>query len=448
MLTATAAADARTGRLTRAADRPVASDSVAFFRIAYGLVGVLVAVRLLAHGWVDRLYLAPEEHLTFARFGWVEPLPGLLMYAHVALLGLLGAAIAVGLRSRLCTVLFVVALGYLELIEATLYLNHYWFLLLAGVLIAVLPVHGRFSIDVARGRRRSEPTVPALVVWAFRAQLAVVYGFAGLAKLNPDWLFDAQPLSLWFADRADVAVVGGVLALPATAYVASWAAAAFDLTVVAGLLHRRTRPFAYGAVLAFHGATGLLFQIGVFPVVMILGTLVFFAPDWPRRWGAAAPARSASEPVAEVGSAVRVGLLAFAVLQVVLPLRHYAEPGNVRWNEDGYYLAWRVMLTEKAGFGTFVVTDPETDRSWIVEPDAVLEDWQVAAAMVRPDLVHATALLIEARQVDALGRDVEVRADVVVAMNGRPARPLIDPTVDLTSVPRGSGVDAFVLPDG
>ena len=40
-------------------------------------------------------------------------------------------------------------------------------------------------------------------------------------------------------------------------------------------------------------------------------------------------------------------LTLFAIIQVAMPLRHYAYPGNVRWNEEGYRFAWRVMLTEK-----------------------------------------------------------------------------------------------------
>jgi hypothetical protein len=42
-------------------------------------------------------------------------------------------------------------------------------------------------------------------------------------------------------------------------------------------------------------------------------------------------------------------LVAFAAVQAVLPLRHLAYPGGVRWTEEGYELSWRVMLTEKAG---------------------------------------------------------------------------------------------------
>ena len=48
-------------------------------------------------------------------------------------------------------------------------------------------------------------------------------------------------------------------------------------------------PGTYAAVVIFHVATGLLFPIGVFPLVMIVLTTVFFAHDWPRRAPAVLP---------------------------------------------------------------------------------------------------------------------------------------------------------------
>lgn len=131
--------------------------------------------------------------------------------------------------------------------------------------------------------------------------------------------------------------------------------------------------------------------------------------------------------------------MAFAVLQLALPLRHYALPGNVRWNEQGYYLAWRVMLTEKAGSLEFAVTDPATGDEWEAGPELVLTDWQTTQAAIRPDLIRQTAELIEAHY----GRDLEVRARSFVSMNGRPAIPMFDPAVDLTGDLDGR---AWILP--
>ena len=299
------------GRLAAAAARPVPADSAAVFRIAYGLLVAFGSVRFLARGWVDALYLEPAHHLTYPGFEWVRPLAAPWMHLHMAALAGLGLCIAVGYRHRLAAALFVVGFTYTELIEASLYLNHYWFVTLAGVLVWLLPVGHRWSLDAARGRVTASPVVPAGTVWALRAQVAVVYGFAGLAKLNPDWLFEAQPLRIWLADRTCLPLIGPLLDEPAVAYLASWWGAFFDCTIVGWLLWRRSRPWAFAVLVAFHLATAALFQIGIFPWVMILAVLVFFAPDWPRRLarttqtfatGASSPVRASAD---EAGGAHR-----------------------------------------------------------------------------------------------------------------------------------------------
>src|SRR6185369_4772318 len=128
-------------------------------------------------------------------------------------------------------------------------------------------------------------TVPAYCVYLLRFQLGVVYFFAGIAKLNGDWLLRAQPLRIWLAARADLPILGGFLAEPWVAWTASWAGAFFDLTIVGFLLLPRTRRAAFVAVVVFHVATGLLFPIGMFPWIMVAAATVFFAPDWPTRFG-------------------------------------------------------------------------------------------------------------------------------------------------------------------
>jgi hypothetical protein len=425
------------------------------FRIGFGLLVAFASVRFLTKGWVDALYLEPARHLTYAGFEWVRPLPAPWMHAHIVALGVLGLGIAAGWRTRLCAALFTAGFAYTELIDAALYLNHYWYVTLAGLLLVLLPTGHHWALDAARGRVAASATVPVVTVWALRAQLAVVYLFAGVAKLNPDWLLSAQPMRIWLADRADLPGVGSLLDEPWLAYGASWAGAAFDLAVVGMLLWRRSRPWTYCAVVAFHVATWLLFPIGVFPWVMIAGTLVFFPPDWPERVAARLgwrrrPRAGTAQPSTRlrIGPVAAVALAVLAAVEVVLPLRHLVYPGDVRWTEEGYYLSWRVMLTEKVGLLDFRVTDPASGRTWEVGPEEVLTGWQAAQAAVRPDLVLATARLVADELASRGIEDVEVRADSFVSMNGRPARRMVDPTVDLAAEPRSPGPAHWILPAG
>ena len=453
-------------RAAVAGSRPVSGASAAAFRIAFGTLGVVAAIRFAARGWIDELYIAPEHHFTYSGFWWVQPWPGWGMYAHFALLGLAALGVALGYRYRLSIAAFFLLFTYVELIDKTTYLNHYYLVSLLSFLMLFMPLHRTASLDARRSPHPLNGTVPVWVVWTLRAQLSAVYLFSGIAKLNPDWLFHAQPLRIWLYNSSDVLLVGALLREPWTAYAMSWAGAAFDLTIVGWLLWRRSRPWAYAVVVVFHVLTWLLFPIGMFPWIMMTAALIFFPPHWPLRISDVlhkcaalrlpAPLRRPSAGTAVfvhhetgVSWATRlavIALLLFALVQVLIPLRHWAYPGNVRWNEDGYRFSWRVLLTEKTGHARFRVLDPATGQERLVYPDEYLTPLQTERMATHPDMVLATAHII-AR--DFAGRgvpDAEVRADVSVAFNGRQAARFIDPTADLARVEPGIWPKWWVLP--
>jgi vitamin K-dependent gamma-carboxylase len=459
MPTATAPADASVAaglslvdRLAAAGLRPVPAASAAVYRVLFGALGAYSAARFLHKGWVESLYLAPEYHLTYPWFTWVRPLPEPLMYVAVAAMVPLGLAIAAGYRTRLAAAAYLVVFCYCELIDAALYLNHYWYVTLALALVVVLPLSGMWSLDARAGRVRTSRFVPVAVVWMLRAQLAVVYLMAGLGKLNHDWLGRGEPMGTWLAARTELPVVGPWLDEPWVGHVTSWAGAVFDLTIVGWLLWRRSRPLAYAALVVFHVVTWRLFAIGVFPWVMIAGTLVFFPPDWPIRLGRrlrGAPVVVAAAPSPAPARRARwlvAGLAAWAVVQLAIPLRHLVYAGDVRWTEEGYYGSFRVMLTEKTGSLDFRVTDPATGQTWTVEPSAVLTSWQANQAAARADLTLAAAHLVAEHLARRGIHDVEVRADSFVSFNGRRRQRMIDPDVDLAALGRRARATQYVLP--
>ena len=361
----------------------VDGGSIVAFRVIFGLLGVLVVARFVAHGWIGPLYVEPDHHFSYLGFGWVQPWPGWWMHAHFIVLGLLSLGIASGYRLRLCAALFCVGFTYVELIDRTTYLNHYYLMSLVSLLLAVLP--------------SSRAAAPLWTIWVLRAQIGIVYAFAGMAKLNADWLFHALPMRIWLYQHGDLPLLGPMLQEAWVAYAMSWGGAIFDLFTVPALLWRRARPFAYAMLVTFHLATWALFpQLGVFPWLMIGLSLVFFDPDWPRRLLWFLPRRRVAPIIqADAGRwhirATLVALALFAAVQLALPLRHFAYPGNVRWNEEGYRFAWRVMLSEKVGFVQYRVRDLGTDQSWLVEPGDYLTPLQVERMSFQPDMIQQTA---------------------------------------------------------
>ena len=438
--------------LRRAADLPVSGASAAAFRIAFGLLGIFAVCRFAAKGWISDLYVEPAYHFTYSGFWWVQPWPAWGMYAHFFLLALASLGVALGYRYRLSITAFFLLFTYVELIDKTTFLNHYYWVSLVSFLMIFLPLHRTASLDAKRSP--TPGTVPAWTIWVLRAQVGVVYVFGGIAKLNPDWLFHAQPMRIWLYNNGDLLLVGPLLKEVWVAYAMSWTGAFFDLTIVCWLLWGRSRPVAYVVLVVFHLMTWLLFPIGMFPWIMIVGATVFFPVDWPsrlpllRRLFRPAPLpgpESVPRPGWRWYAAASLFAL-YAFVQIALPLRHWVYPGNVRWNEDGYRFSWRVMVTEKTGQARFRVTDPATGEEWLEYPEEYLTPLQVERMAYQPDMLLATAHLI-ADDLDRRGRPgVEVRADVFVAFNGRRAERFIDPDVDLARVEPGIGPKAWVLP--
>ncbi|HEY8379118.1 MAG TPA: HTTM domain-containing protein [Nannocystis sp.] len=413
---------------------PVDAASLHVFRLALGLLLCAGTIRFAARGWIRELYIEPTFHFHYWGFGWVEPLPPAGMIAVFVALGALALLVAAGAWYRPAIALFFLLFTYVELIDKATYLNHYYFISVVTLLMCFLPLQ--------RGRAHA----PTWALWALRLQVGLVYVFAGIAKLRPDWLLHARPLEIWLAARRDFPLLGPLFARPETAYLMSWAGAAFDLSIPFLLLHPRTRPFAYLAVLGFHALTGALFPIGMFPWIMAASALIFFPPDWPRRLPArliqwTCPLKPILKDISFPPRPLLAGFFALHfALQLLLPLRRLAYPGDTAWTEEGFRFAWQVMLVEKVGTVSYRLRDPVTGRERRVDPGPLTAQ-QAAQMAFQPDMILEYAHHLAARS-----PGVEVRADAFVTYNGRPAARLIDSDVDLARERDDLAPKPWILP--
>jgi vitamin K-dependent gamma-carboxylase len=440
--------------------QPVSAASVAMLRLGLGLVLAWSMFRYLSRGWVSTQLAGPEFHVHYPGFSWVAPAPAPWMHLVLVAVGVAGVALALGWHQRASAAVALIGFVWIELIDAATYLNHYELVTLLLAWAVVLPMNRAWSLDRRAGRVGAPPTVDRCVVWTLRAQLAAVYVFAGLAKLTPDWLLHGEPLGTWLAARSDLEIVGPLLTHPSAGIVASWGGALFDLTIVGFLCWRRSRPFAYAAVVVFHLVTWRLFPaIGVFPLAMILLTPIFFDPAWPLLTKPRVkrllqrPEHAREEGRAEDASQQRrmspwvVGaLVAVALLQVVVPLRHLAEGGDVRWDEVGYRWSWRVMLTERSGVATFDVVDPVSGEHQRVSPAEALAPHQARYLSSRPEALRQFAHWLADQREDLTGVRPAVHATAWVSVNGSRRALIVDPTVDLAAQPFTTGRPAWILP--
>ena len=426
---------------------PVDPAGLAVFRVLFGLLIAGGSTRFLATGFLDKLYCDDAFYFRYPGFSWV-PVPGpdviAALYGVFVVLGLL---IAVGLFFRvaaaLCTVLFL----WVQLVDVTNYLNHYWLVLLLGALLTVSPANACFSLDARWfGARRA--SIPLLFPALFRFQVGCVYVFASLAKAGSDWLLYGQPLGLWLPARDELPVIGALFSMPWVPLLFSWCGFLYDASIVPLLLWRRTRALAYVLVLVFHGLTYALFEIGMFPFIMATATTVFFHPAWPRRFfTATATATTTTATTAATTTLARPVLLlalVWCVVHVALPLRHHALGGDVLWDEAGMRFSWRVMVREKSGSLAYRVTLPQ-GRVVVVGPHDLLTHRQANEMIGQPDLILQLAHHIR-DDFAARGQVVQVRADALVSLNARRATRFVDPDVDLARVRDTLGRPSWILP--
>lgn len=417
--------------------RPTSILPLVVFRIGFGILMLLGTLRFVLNGWVDTFYVQPVFHFTYLGFGWVKPLPAPVLYAVFAALGLCALLVALGLFYRVSITAFFVLFTYVELLDQAFYLNHYYLVSLLSFLLIFLPAHWKWSLDALRRPALRAETVPAWTINVLRLQLGIVYMFAGIAKLNPDWLLNAMPLTLWLRARTDFPLVGAWFDQRWVAYLFSWGGALYDLTIPFFLLWRRSRPFALLTVAVFHILTEMLFPIGMFPWIMIVGSLIFLDERDYRALARALRLRSPVPAAEESPHAARIPpaaviLVPFFIVQVLFPLRSVLYPGDTLWSEEGFRFSWRVMLVEKVGSVTFFVRDPASGRQWTVNPNTYLTRVQEAQMSFQPDMILQFAHFLDDQFRQQGSGDVEVRAEAYVSYNGRASRLLIDPSVDLS----------------
>lgn len=439
--------------------RPVDLGWLAAFRVLYGLALGVSMLRFLEYAWIERFFVTPRFHFKYWGFEWIEPLSREGMHTLFAVLAVLAFAMAAGLAFRFSAFLFAAGFSYVQLIDVSTYLNHYYLAALLAWLLCLSPAARAWSLDALLaqklGRARRSQQCAAAWLYLFRFQVGVVYVFAGLAKAQPDWLLHAQPLRIWLGASAELPVVGPLLAIEGVPLLMSWAGFLFDTTIVGWLSFSKTRPYAYAVAVLFHALTRLLFPIGMFPVIMAISALVFFEPSSARVLVARVLRKASTftpslEPTARnVASWQRVllglgGL--YCAAQLVMPARFLAYGGNVLWHEQGMRFSWRVMVRAKGGSTTFVVKNKLSGRTWHVSPDEYLTPLQEAEMSSQPDLILQLAHHIH-DDAERRGKGpVEVRVESRVSLNGRRSTLLIDPSVDLARVTDGITPLEWVMP--
>ena len=416
--------------------------TLAFFRLAFGLMMLFSLIRFAAHGWIDKFYIQPDFHFKYYGFEWVKPL-GNFTYLLYIVAGIAAFCVAIGLKYRVAIITFFLTFTYIELIDLTYYLNHYYFITIVSFVLIFLPANANFSVDAYKNKELAFAKIPRWNTDILKVLLAIVYIYAGIAKINSDWLLEAMPLRIWLPSKADLPLIGPLLKEVWVAYAFSWIGMIYDLVIVFILMYKPTRWFGFFLVVVFHVLTRVLFPIGVFPFVMIISSLIFFDANFHQKvLYYISRLLKISTEVWENGKTKVVQftglynsklafLSAFLLFQLAFPFRYMLYPNELFWTEEGFRFSWRVMLMEKAGYAEFKVTDATTKKTIHVDNSEFLTRFQEKQMSFQPDFILQYAHYLHQHYKKLGIDDPIVTVESYVALNGRLSRTYIDPTINL-----------------
>jgi hypothetical protein len=404
------------------------------FRLIFGALMLFSTVRFMWLGWIEDHYANPVLNFKYWGFEWVErlSLTGLYAVHFLMILASLGVMFLRGFAYTLSAVVLFLAFTYTELLDLSYYLNHYYFVSLICLLLIFMPSRVSPFHDL------NNQQVKRSAIFILKAQIAILYVYAGLAKINYDWLIEALPLKIWVPANDKLPIIGPLFSLSITPYLFSWIGMLYDTFIVFFLIYKPTRIFAYLTVIIFHTLTGFMFQIGVFPLVMIGIATIFFSDEWHQKMVRfLVRIRNPKPLISKVflkNNALNYLLAAYLIFQVIFPWRFLLYPGSLFWTEEGYRFSWRVMLMEKAGTATFYVKDTQTGREGIVVNSEFLNPHQEKQMAMQPDMILQFAHFLGSHYEKMGLHQPEVRAEVYVTLNARPSRLIIDPERDLMKV--------------
>jgi hypothetical protein len=425
-------------RISKYLKQPISIAPLVIFRIAFGALMFLSIGRFILKGWVYNMYILPKMYFPYYGFEWVKPISETGMYITFALLLLASIGILVGAFYRLSTILFFLLFTYIELIDKTNYLNHYYFVSLVSFILIFLPAGKNLSFDNKFFNRAELTEAPRFFIFMIQLQMFTVYFFAGIAKLNYDWLFEAQPLKLWLPAFSHFPIIGGFMEKDWLAYLFCWFGCTYDLSIGFFLFNKRTVNTAYVFVMIFHLATALFFNIGMFPYIMMTITIIFFKEEFHVQILNKLKSifnytnNLFSAYSLEVNKSIAVVFSIYFLIQVVLPFRYLLYDGKLFWTEQGYRFSWRVMLMEKAGTAFFFVRDAKSGRETEVDNKKYLTYMQEKMMATQPDMMADYSKFLKQEFIKKGYTKPTVRAQSFVTLNGSGSREFINSQIDLS----------------
>lgn len=413
--------------------RQIDNIGLVLFRAVFGLLIAAEAIGAIFTGWVDDVLIEPPFTFNFIGFDFLQYLRGDFLYAYFVIMGIFGIFVMLGYKYRFSMIAYAIMWTGVYLMQKSSYNNHYYLMMLLCWIMAFLPANRWFSIDAKINPKLKNPAMPRWVLLVLILQVWIVYTYASVAKMYPDWL-DASMPALLMSSKSNFWLVGELLQENWVHWCIAYTGLFFDLLIVPLMLWKRTRFLGFVISVFFHLFNSFIFHIGIFPYMSIAFALFFFSPEiLQKRFLPKKKLYDGNEILIPKHKNLIIGVFSiYFLFQLGLPLRHWFYKDDVLWTEEGHRLSWRMMLRAKNGSLTVWVKNKDTGVKSRYNYEELLGNKQINSVKTKPDLLWQLAQKIKTIETEK-GKNVAVYMESMVRVNDGIYHPFIDPTIDLAA---------------
>jgi len=414
--------------------KQVDNSSLIVFRIIFGGLCFLESIGAILTGWVNKTLVEPDFTFNFIGFNWLQPLPEAWMYCYYIIMGFLGVFVMIGYKYRWSMLSFAILWSGVYFMQKSSYNNHYYLLMIFSFLMVLMPANTYASLDVKLNPKIKSISMPNWCCWVIILQLLIVYSYASIAKLYPDWL-NASAVKILMQGKAHFPVVGEILQASWLHYFIAYSGILFDGFIIPLMLFKTTRKFAFLASIFFHLFNACVFQIGIFPFLSLAYSVFFFDAKIIRNLFLKKKELYTNNEIIIPNSNkyLKYSLVIYLTIQIILPMRHHFIKDNVLWTEEGHRLSWRMMLRTKSGQINFRVVDTITNQLIPIDIDHMITEKQKRNLAIKPDFIWQFSQYLKER-FEAEGKSISVYVTCYISVNGKPHKQLIDPSIDIANV--------------
>jgi hypothetical protein len=441
-----------------------------------GLVRVIFGILMIEQ--ISKYQDYFENYLVHARyllhydgFGWLEMFPAESLPSFFFLMHVCVALIILGLFYRPAMAVFFLGQSYCFLLDKGHYNNHYYMISLVAFWMIFTHWNRWMSVDdwIARRlhkieksgiwvrigqflwQKRNEAGVPRWHLLVVQLIIFIVYFYGAIAKLNPDWLA-GYPMRIWMEQRAGWPVFGPLIGSLGFAYFLSYAGILFDLTAAFILFSKKVKwkvAFVLLAIVPFHIINDKLWNIGVFPEMMMGMTLLFFDPALPARafswlggiakgnrksWKATAKPAGVGLPIPKSKNLVMAALILFFTWQFLFPLRVHFYPWPAEWHTNSQHFSWRMMLTDRETAIKLRVAEYGQTLGYIRIEEYVTQRQYYKFVKDPPEIVRFANSYADEMRDQGFMTQPEIYATYWRSINGRPYQLVMDSTLNLITL--------------